>query len=549
MDETEEHGSRLLRAGTRLVSGTFLSTLVGYARDAVLARYFGAGRVMDAYKIAFTVPNLFRQILGERTLESAFLPTFKNCHERGRREEAWRLASTVLHVLVVLCIVLAIGLYIGAPGVVRVLAPGFLADRDEPAVAAARETGIAPGNGEETVDRHALAVSLSREMLPFMPLISIATLVGAILLAFERFRTYAMSPIGFSIGVIASVVLFQRSLGAHSLSVGVLVGGGLFLAAELAVLFGGRARREQGVRYYRAVDLRSESARQVGRLAAPVTVGAGVTRLTAIVDNLLASRLVEGSVAALSYGFLLVRMPFGVIGLSLGRSVLPAMSEAAAAKDGEKFCRTLLWGLRMTLLVLVPGAVLMVLLSRPLVALAFQRGRFDETAVGMTSIALTYYSLGVVGMSATVLLARAFNALLDTKTGLYVSVVGMVLNIVLDLLLVRTALAHGGLALATSIAAWMKSALMLLLLKRLMAGQGMTLSLRPLLRPALIVLALSAVSGVAAWLTLRGVTAWYPAETLLGRGVRFLVPGTIGVAVYTALVLATGLVRKGGERS
>ncbi|HYW69098.1 MAG TPA: murein biosynthesis integral membrane protein MurJ, partial [bacterium] len=440
-------GGEAVRGFASIGLGTLVSRLTGFAREVITAAVFGAGTSMDIFVAAFTIPNLLCRILGETTVESAFMPLFRGLHAKGETGRAWRLASrTVVNLTVALVVVVLVGVA-AAPLLVRVVAHGFEGD-----VADA-------------------AVFMTRLMFPFGLFIGLAALMGAVLLSFKRYRVYSLAPVLLNVGIIVSVLTLAGHISYVSLAVGVLIGGALQFLVQLP--FVSRLARRDGQQLLRGGGgFGDEDAKRVAALSGPVVVAAAIQRVGVVVDRTIASFLAPGSISSLWYSFRLVQLPYAILALAAGRAVAPVLAEQHALGQHAEFKETLLSGLRMNLTYLTPVVLLTVWLARPIVGVVYQRGAFDATDLEMTASALAMYSVGLLGMGAVFLLVRAFAARLDTKTPVRISVVAFFLNVALNLLLVRTPLKHAGLALASSISFTVHAVILYMVLNGRARGEG-----------------------------------------------------------------------------
>jgi putative peptidoglycan lipid II flippase len=495
---------RIVVAATKLFLGTFASRMLGFVRMLLMARYFGARGAMDMFNIAYMIPNLFRRVLGEEAVESSFLPTFKSLSTRGRVREAWRTAGAVLNWLLVLLVVAAGLCALLAPQLVSwLLAPGFDAEM-------AAETA-----------------TLGRVMCPFMLIIGLAAFVGSLLLAHGQVWAYGAAPTLFNVGWIASIVFTYRDLGLTSMALGVFLGGCLQLAAaSLALLFG--PSRTDDRRQFRLTWRVDEHTRQVFCLAGPVCGAALVARLASVVDRAVASFLPEGSVAALGYAMPLVLLPFALFGLSVGRAALVPLSESAAAGDSDGFNKSLSATVRLGLALLIPISVGTMMLARPLVAV-LQSGDFGAAETTMGARALLWYAPGLLGMGLVSILSRALHALKDTASPLRAAVVAFVINAALSAALALTPLAHGGIALATSIAMTLQAGLLFMFLKR--KHGAMARELGQWAPVARVCLASAAMIGVLA-VTIPFATSAVTGAGLFSRLARLLLPAGSGAVAY-----------------
>jgi len=505
------------RGFVRLTVGTMASRVFGFVRELVATAYFGlSSGLYDAYVAASTLPNLFRDVLGEQAAEGAFMPTHRTLVMRGRAAEAARLLRTVLVLVVGACVVVVGACVVLAPWLMMAVVPGFARDHPE---------------------LMRLATRLARWMMPFLVLIAVASVFGSLLLAERRFWLYSLAPVGASVAMILAVVFFSGTMGANCLALGLLVGG----AAQLLVCaapYLGRGRARSGGPL---VDLRQPALRKVGRSAGPIVLAALIARLGSLVDRVLASLFcVVGSVSALYEAFRVLQLPFGVFGLAVSRSAFPALIERATAQDDAGFSRAVGRALRLNMFLMLPATVGLVVLAVPIVRLLYERGRFTAGDTQLTALALGCYGVGLVTMGSRTVLARAFYALLDTRTPLLASAANVAVNVVLSVALVTTPLRHGGLALATSLASILHAWLLKVMLGRCLARQGQRLVLAGLVGAVARMVAAGAAMALVVWGAWAGLGAAGWGEGLVGRLACVAVPGTAGLAVYVGVAAWLG---------
>ena len=488
-------------------AGTLVSRISGFVREVVVAAFFGAGTAMDIFVAAYTIPNLLCRVLGESAVESGFMPLFKGMHSRGDRPRAWLLAGRTLSGLaLVLSVVVVFGIA-ASPFLVGVVAHGF---RGEVAEA---------------------AVHMTRLMFPFGLAIGLAALLGAILLAFERYRVYSLAPVLLNVGIIASVLTLSGRIGYVSLGVGVLLGGVLQFLVQ--VPFVNALARQDGQRVFGAgLGWGDPDVRRVGRLTMPVVAAAAIQRVGVVVDRTIASFLVPGSISSLYYSFRLVHLPYAILALAAGRSVAPVLAEQFALGRHREFSRTVAAGTRMIFAYLAPVTVLAVMLARPIVGLVYQRGAFDRTDLAMTASAFALYSVGLVAMGVVFLLVRAFAARLDTKTPVKVSIAAFFLNVGLNLALVRTPLRHAGLALASSLAFAAHAVVLYSLLNRRMEAAGAPVRWSDLTAPTAMILAACAVEAAVVWVVQRLLGMRFAGVPLLNWTLTVALAGGAGGTAY-----------------
>jgi putative peptidoglycan lipid II flippase len=452
MEGSTPPGARIARAATQVMALFVLSRALGLAREMVIGAVFGTSAEYDAYLAAARIPDLLFSLMAGGALASAFIPTLAGYFARDDAEGGWRLASAVVN-LVLVALTLAAGLaWAVAPALVAtVLAPGF------------------------PPPQQALTVSLMRMMLVAPVLFGISGVVMGILNTRQHFVLPALAPSLLNLSLIAAAGLLASRMGARALALGYVVGAVLHLAVQLPGL------PRVGARYHSVFTLSDPGVREVLRLMAPRVLGLAAVHLNFLVNTNIASRLGEGAVSALNYAWLLMLLPQGVFAQAVATAAFPTFAEQAARGERESMRHTLATTLRMVFFVTVPAAVGLLVLRRPLVALLFERGAFQAASTDAVAWALAFYALGLVGHAGVEIVVRAFYALHDTWTPVWVGGLAMSLNVVLSLTLPGVFAwmglpAHGGLALANSVATLLEmGGLMVLLRPRLGGVEGRVL--------------------------------------------------------------------------
>lgn len=493
----------LLGIIAKLGSLTMLSRVLGFVRDAVLARVFGAGMAMDAFVVAFRLPNLLRRIFAEGAFSQAFVPILAEYKEGRTTEETREFVCRVAGMLLlVLCLVTAAGVA-AAPWVVKATAGGW----------------------REDDGRFALAVLMLPVVFPYILWISLSSFVGSILNTYGRFSVPAFTPVLLNLSFIlfALVLLPYFDPPVMALAWAVFAGGVAQLAFQLPLL------RRLG--FLRLPRLRWGDA-AVGRVVRqmlPAVVGSSVAQISLIINTNFASYLPAGSVSWLYFADRLMELPTGVLGVALGTVLLPGLSKHAANTDAEAYSALLDWGLRLCLLLAAPAAVGLAVLAFPLVATLFLYGGITVHDAHMTEQALTAYAAGLVGLIVIKVLAPGFYARKDIRTPVRVAVFTLVCTQLMNLAFIGS-LRHTGLALAVGLGACLNALLLYVLLRR----KGFY---RP--RPGwfgfLCRLACAlAVMGGGLWL----LEAWWPLDWAAAGGlIRAL---RLGLAVAAGMVLYFG---------
>lgn len=464
------------RAG-RVGLATLLSRVTGLVRDQVMAVLFGAGFATDAFNVAFRIPNLLRDLFAEGAMSSAFVPTFTEAQIKRGDAEAWKLGRQVMIWLAVVLGAVCVAAALFATPLVRLFAGGF----------------------EKIAGKLELTVSLTRVMLPFLPLVALAAAAMGMLNARGRFGIPALAPTLLNVGMVAGGLAFlpvMKAMGQPpilGMAIGVLVGGALQFGCQLPALF------QLGFRLHVEPPRADASVRRIGSLMLPATIGLAATQVNLLVSTIIASHLEQGSVSWLYYAFRLMQLPIGVFGVALATVSLTDLSRAAVSEDYPALKRTLAATLRLVGLLTIPAAVWLAVMAEPVIGLLFQHGRFHASDTLRTAGALRMYCVGLPAFAAVGIMTRAFYALGVTRIPVQASFVAVTLNLALNLLFIGPLRSLGlgamGLALATSVTSIGNLAqLVFFMRRRLGALEG-----RRTLGLVLRVLIASAVAGAAAF--------------------------------------------------
>jgi len=443
-----------------IVAGTVLSRILGFVRETVIAYRFGATAQTDAFLVASIVPMVLSGMVAG-TVAVALVPVFTEARMKKGEEEAWTIASTVINLTAVALVAAAVLFVFAAPVIVPSLGPG-----------------LAP-------ETKALAVQLSRLLAPAIILIGLVGLVAALLNAYRHFIYPAFAGLLYNFGMIGGALFLGSLIGISGLAVGLLIGAVahfLALVIPLALKKGYRPT---------LIGLRHPGVKKIGLLILPFIIGSAAGQVNLLVDRVLASGLAEGSISALNFAVRVMQLPLGIFAGAAATAAYPFLSEQAVGQRTDDLRRTFSEGLRLLWFIIFPLSVGLMVLSEPIVRLLFERGAFDHQATSMTASALLYYSLGIFAHAALALLVQVYFALQDTATPVKLGIWAVGVNIVLNIILVRY-LAHGGLALATSIATMVNCFLKAYYLRRLLGH----LDGRRILRAATKTVVSSVVMGV-----------------------------------------------------
>ncbi len=429
----------LLKALATVSSMTLLSRILGFVRDAVIARVFGAGLMTDAFFVAFKIPNLLRRLFAEGAFSQAFVPILAEYKNRRGTADTRALIDHVAAVLTVaLVLVTAVGM-VAAPLIVSVSAPGFVA----------------------TPEKFDLTVDLLRVVFPYILFIALTACAGGILNTWSRFAVPAFTPVLLNLSFIGFALFAAPWFDppVMALAWAVFVGGALQLAFQLPFL------ARIGMLPRLRLNFRDEGVRRVLKQMAPAVFGVSVGQISLLINTIFASFLVTGSVTWLYFADRLMEFPAGLLGVALGTILLPSLAKCHAEQSVQAYSDLLDWGLRLTLLLAVPAAAGLALLAVPLVTTLFHYGAFTDTDVIHTRNAVIAYSIGLVGLIAVKVLAPGFYARQDIRTPVRIALITLIFTQLLNLLLIWD-LRHAGLALSISLGACLNAALLLRGLRR-----------------------------------------------------------------------------------
>ena len=429
----------LLNALATVSSMTFLSRILGFVRDTVVARTFGAGVYTDAFFIAFKIPNLLRRLFAEGAFAQAFVPILAEYKNKRGHEATKQLVNHVATLLsIILFAVTAIGI-LAAPMVVYISAPGFSA----------------------SPDKFGLTVTMLRIIFPYILFISLVSLAGGILNTYSKFSVPAFTPVLLNISLIGSALWLAPYFNPPVLALawGVFFGGILQLSFQLPHL-----RRIELLPKW-DLQWRDEGVWRILKLMGPAVFGVSIGQISLLINTIFASFLVTGSVSWLYYADRLMEFPTGMLGVALGTILLPSLSKHYADQSPVEYSKLLDWGIRLILLLALPSAVALALLAVPLIATLFHYGQFTANDVWMTRQALLAYSVGLLGLILIKVLAPGFYARQNIKTPVKIAIFTLFATQAMNLMFVWQ-LKHAGLALAISLGACINAGLLFYHLRR-----------------------------------------------------------------------------------
>jgi putative peptidoglycan lipid II flippase len=437
---------------------TLLSRLLGLVRDMVFARLFGASFLMDAFFVAFKIPNIFRRWSAEGAFSQAFVPVFADYDQTRSREEVKELVDRVTGTLGLLLFGFTVIGIVAAPVLILAFAPGFASEPEE-------------------ADRFALAVDMLRLTFPYLFFISLAALAGGILNTYHRFGVAAFSPVLLNVVMI----VFAAFVAPYYHRPGMALAAGVFAAGIVQLAFMLPYLRRIAMLPRPRWGWAHAGVRRIMGLMVPAIFGSSVAQISILLDTLIASFLVTGSISWLYYSDRLMEFPLGVFGIALATVILPNLSRQHAGASREQFAATLDWSIRFVILISAPASVGLAILAGPVLATIFFGGEFTAEDVRMASMSLMAYAGGLVALTLVKVLAPGFFARQDTRTPVRVGLMALGANMVFNLLVVVPwALSglpapHAVLAASTSLSGFLNATLLYRGLRRdgvLPAGHG-----------------------------------------------------------------------------
>jgi len=427
MEKTKDsENAKVAKAAGVVGAATMVSRVFGLLRDTVIAAFFGANWMSDAFWVAYRIPNTLSRLLGEGSLTASFIPVFTEYLQKKTKDEALELAYNAFTILSIILTFISVLGIIFSPLIVGLMAPGFISQPKQ----------------------FALAVLLNRLMFPYIFVISLGALCMGILNSFRSFASPALSPVMLNISIIVAA-LTLRSFFAEpitALAIGVLIGGVLQLALQWPFL------RKAGVQFKIRFNFRHPGLKQIGILMIPAIFGAGIATINVFVGTILASMLPGGSVTYLFYADRIMELPLGVFAIAIGTASLPSFSKHVAAGNIDELKNSISFSLRLMLFLTVPATFALMALNMPIISVLFQRGVFNTQAAIYTSEALFFYAMGLWAFSIVRVFVQSFYSLQDAKWPMRAAIISFVINLVASLALMYS-MKHKGLALANSLSA------------------------------------------------------------------------------------------------
>ncbi|WGL26285.1 murein biosynthesis integral membrane protein MurJ [Pectobacterium brasiliense] len=423
----------LLKSLAAVSSMTMLSRVLGFVRDAIVARIFGAGMATDAFFVAFKLPNLLRRIFAEGAFSQAFVPILAEYKSQQGDEATRTFLAYVSGMLTLILALVTVAGMVAAPWVIMVTAPGFAA----------------------TPERFELTSDLLRVTFPYILLISLTSMVGSVLNTWNRFSVPAFAPTLLNVSMIGFSLFAAPYFNppVMALAWAVLVGGLLQLGYQLPHL------KKIGMLVLPRLKWRDPSVWRVMKLMGPAVLGVSVSQISLIINTIFASFLSEGAVSWMYYADRLMEFPSGVLGVALGTILLPSLAKSFASGNHDEYSRLMDWGLRLCFLLALPSAVALGILAKPLTVSLFQYGKFSAFDAQMTQRALIAYSVGLMGLIVVKVLVPGFYSRQDIKTPVKIAIVTLILTQIMNLIFIGP-LQHAGLALSIGLASCLNAGLL-----------------------------------------------------------------------------------------
>lgn len=512
---------KIARAAGVMSVATLISRILGYIRDMILARYFGATGVSDVFFVAFRIPNLLRELFAEGSMSSAFVPVLTEYQTKKGSDDANRLVkATAFFMLVVVGVLCILGI-VFAPAIVKVIALGW-----------------DPGS-----EKFATTVLLTRIMFPFLLFISLASIVMGALNTRGIFFIPALAPAVLNIVTIVCIVVLAGKFTnpVIAAAVGVSLGGLVQFLFQVPAFFQQGfsffGNRNCAVTRYTLHMSRAESVhpglKRIGLLLIPMTAVLAANQINIFISTILASYLVDGSISYLYYSMRLIQFPVGIFGVAMGMAVLPTLSEHAAKKEFEVLKEDFSFALRLLFFITVPAMVGLIALRLPIVSALFQHGEFTYVATVNTADALMFYSVGIWAMVGVRILNSTFYSMQDTKTPFRIMVCGVGVNILCSVTLMNP-FKYNGLAFANSLAATFNFLLLFYFLRKKLGGVGTRRIVVSFLKTGIA----ATIMGFCGWLVTHGAL-WTSGGRIIEKATSLVavILGSLGVYIGVSHLL------------
>lgn len=494
-------GTNIVRAAGIILLMNLLSRFLGFVRDAVIAKEFGASGATDAYLVAYTLPYALQAVLG-MAFVSVIVPIITTYLIKEDRAEAWRTTSILFNWTIIILIIITVVGMVFAPWLIKLLAPGF------------------------TGETYELTVSLTRIIFPSIIFMGAGMLITGVLNASSKFAIAAFAPAFANVIVILSVLLFAGEYRIHGLAAGTLVAFIGFLLIQLPSL------KKLGYKWEWKWDRTHPAVKKAGATIVPITLAIAINQFYLAVNRIFASGLEPGSITALDFGYRLMVLPLGIFIAAIVTAIFPAFSRYAAQDDKEGLAKSLVSGMALVSLVAIPSAVGLMVIREPLIQIVFQRGAFDAYATQRTAVALWYFSMGLWAIGANAVVTRAYYAMNLVKIPLLLGLLSAIVNVLLSIALMPY-MGHGGLALANSLSASINIMLLLIIFCKYLP----TLKMIKLFIPFMKALTAAFLMGIILWVVMPHTKDLIGTTSFLGLVIQLGVLVALGALIYATMLI------------
>lgn len=520
--------SRMLRSGAIVSAMTMVSRVLGLARDAIIFHFFPAGGALDAFFVAFRVPNLLRRMVAEGAFSLAFIPVLAEYKESRSKEDLQKLLDHVAGTLSLVLLVITIIGMIAAPLLAMIFAPGFMF-----------------GDGQQDGTQADLTANLILITFPYIFLISLSAFVSAILNTFQKFAVPAFTPVLLNVALISAVIWWASHFDepVKALAWGVIIGGALQLAFQIPSLM------KLGLLPKPNFKRGHEGVKRIMKLMVPALLGSSVAQINILINTAIASLLAAGSISWLYASDRFVELPLAIIGVAIGVVILPKLSGDHVNAKTKAFSETLDWGVRLGLLIALPAMIGLMLLAKPILATVLANGANSWTLVEMSSLSLITYSFGLPAFIMVKVLAPGFYSRQDTKTPVRIGIFAVLSNIVLSIVIVLPWVKldfigpHAGLALATALAGYINAGLLYYQLKKQSIYHSVTNSKQAWFKDLFRIFIATVVMAIVVFM-LNPADAWWQDSELGQKALKLLMLVVAAMVGYFATLFILGVRKK-----
>ena len=487
-----------------VMTGIFLSRILGYVRDMLIASTFGMGMETDVFNAAFIIPDFMFQLLIGGTLSTAFIPVFTTYLVKGEEEEGWKLASNFINIIALLILVFTMLGIIFAPYIVPMVVD----------------------TNKFTDIKLLMTIKLTRIVFSTVAFTSLAGILIGIHNAYQSFVISAIGPIVYNVGVIITLLVLGNKYGIEGIAYGVIVSA----LCNFVILIIGLWKK---LGLYRLIlDPRQEGFHQIIKLAIPTIIGLSISYLNLPITLRVASSLGEGSITALKYANTVMWLPIGIFATGIATAIFPTLTRLATTGAFEDYKETFSLGIRTIMFISIPASIGLIVLREPIIRLLYLSGKFNVNAVQLTAFALLYYSIGIAFLSAIQLINRGFYSIKDTVTPVIVGFASILINVILNIIFIKfTTLEIGGLALASSLSAIFNTLVLSVLFQRKIRG----IYAKRVIKSIFLTSVASVCMGFAIIISTQYIH--FNAKIKIGQVYEVAVLITIGIAVFSTLVL------------